>query len=77
MITKKTIPQDVEVIDKIICDSCGKDCTNSFDAEYMTLKADWGFISHHDLETWEAQICEQCVEEKLSFINFNITKTNL
>lgn len=70
----------------IICDCCGESCEvfsalvdnpinddfgkirKSF--EYMVLKANWGYFSDSDGESWEANVCEKCVKEKLSFINF-------
>lgn len=75
-----------EVIIDIVCDCCGKSCKvdefiidnevrldhgePAYTFEYMDLKASWGWCSNKDLETWTAQICEKCVEEKLGFIGF-------
>ncbi len=63
----------------VLCDCCGKSCKKSYPPyeqeglphdsfEYMELKAHWGFLSDHDLEEWTAQVCENCVVEKLSGI---------
>ena len=70
MIIKETEQKEVEVIKSILCDSCGAECIKSLGAEYMSLEVNWGFTSGHDLETWTAQLCEKCVDDKLSFINF-------
>ncbi len=66
----------VETIIEIICDCCGKSIKNEegFGFEYLKLETHWGFMSNHDLEKWTAQVCEECVETKLTFIKF--TKTN-
>jgi hypothetical protein len=35
--------------------------------EYMTLYGNWGYYSESkDTEEWTAEVCEQCVDEKLS-----------
>jgi hypothetical protein len=76
----------VEIITDIICDSCGQSCKvrediidndlrldhvqPSYSFEFMDLEAHWGYDSGKDCESWSAQICEKCVDEKLSFIKF-------
>lgn len=87
MITKKSIRINASIDHEIICDSCGKSCyvhehvidnpANSHFGnvervfEYMELKAAWGYHSNKDTQIWTAQICEQCVDNKLSaLINF-------
>lgn len=62
--------KDVEVVTDIICDCCGQSCKTSVDYEYMTLEARWGYGTKKDMEKWTAHLCEKCVDEKLSFINF-------
>jgi hypothetical protein len=34
--------------------------------EGMELTATWGYVSHKDGESWEACVCEKCVDEHLS-----------
>lgn len=79
-----------ETIVDVICDCCGKSCKkeefvvdneispeygkNSPIFEFMELAADWGYWSNKDTESWRAQICETCVDEKFKFITFK--KTN-
>lgn len=36
----------------------------------MTLESTWGYGTKKDLEQWSAHICEQCVDEKFSFVKF-------
>jgi hypothetical protein len=85
MITEKI---SIEIYDTkdIICDCCGKSCCvdeykdekgniiKTF--EYMKLEAVWGFFSKKDNTSYKAQICEDCVDEKLSFIKFEIIDEN-
>lgn len=75
-----------KVVIDVTCDSCGKSCKYYqgtigneirvdngepyYSFEYMDLKVNWGYGSDHDCEEWTAHICQQCVDEKLSFINF-------
>lgn len=54
----------------VTCDCCGKSCMIDQQAEFLNLSTYWGFYSNKDLEHWEAHLCEQCVDEKLSFITF-------
>jgi hypothetical protein len=75
-----------EVVVDIICDSCGQSCKKYqsnvdnpvrtdhgepyYSFEYMELKATWGYHSDYDTEQWTAQVCQKCVDGKLSFIKF-------
>lgn len=83
----------IESVTDVICDCCGKSCkTGDFEIdnqartdhgerwrsfEYMSLSANWGYESGKDLQTWTAQICEKCVDEKLGFIKFKVETTRL
>ena len=83
---KKTRKIEEEYVDDIICDSCGESCKKqeyvidnedhpkygqkAMSFEFMKLSAGWGYDSKKDMEHWEAHICEKCVDDKLSFINF-------
>lgn len=75
-----------EVTIDITCDSCGESCKvlegvidndvrvdkgePYYGFEFMELKTHWGYHSDKDEQKWVAQICEKCVDEKLSFIKF-------
>lgn len=41
--------------------------------EYSEIKANWGYCSDHDTETWKAQVCEECTVELSKKINFEKT----
>ena len=74
-----------EVTTDIICDCCGKSCMvdkgnidnksrvdngeKYYEFEFMKLEATLGYRSGKDGQKYTAQICEKCVDEKLSFIN--------
>ena len=62
--------KEQDVLKDVICDCCGKSCQTDYGFEYMNLSADWGFMSKKDLEKWEAQVCENCVDEKFDHIKF-------
>jgi uncharacterized cysteine cluster protein YcgN (CxxCxxCC family) len=69
----KTVKTPEEVTEDVICDICGKSCKKRINdpivertMEYMELKTSWGFYSNKDLETWEAEVCEDCVDKHLS-----------
>lgn len=75
---KEVVEIQQQIITDIICDSCGKSCTYHIDDNkyhsihnYFELISRFGYGSKKDGEEWTAQICEKCVDEKLSFINFN------
>lgn len=62
--------KEQDVLKDITCDCCGESCQTEYGFEYMGLSANWGFMSNKDLEKWEAQICEKCVDENFSKIKF-------
>ena len=66
---KRQIEQEV-VID-IVCDVCGQSCASPFGPERMVLTAVWGYSSGKDGEAWTADLCEKCVDNMLTFVNFN------
>ena len=73
MIKNKKVKRNVTVTTDVICDSCGKSCKTfldqkkkHFDFEFMTLEAKWGYGTGKDMERYQAQVCERCVDEKLS-----------
>jgi hypothetical protein len=71
MIEYKPVEKTELDISNVLCDCCGKSCYDgNINFEYMTMQSSWGYYSNKDLETWTAQICEKCVDEKFGFINF-------
>jgi hypothetical protein len=73
MIKTKKVKRSATITTDIICDCCGKSCKayvdrkkTSFNFEFMTLDAHWGYGSGKDMERHQAQVCEKCVDKKLS-----------
>lgn len=78
MITEKTLlgkdydehykKENAHLITGCKCDICGESCVPKGTcnvAEFMKLKAHWGYDSSHDLEIWTAEVCEKCVTKHL------------
>lgn len=60
-----------KVVDKILCDSCGEDCTITEPAveyEYAEIIATWGYFSNQDGAQYDIQICESCFNEVIDFL---------
>ncbi len=70
-VTESKKVERVVLVD-IICDSCGDSCQELATGEFnsMSLSAQWGYGSPKDTEQWSADICEKCVDEKLTFVKF-------
>lgn len=61
----------VKTVDKILCDSCGKNCTITEpveEHEYAELSATWGYFSNQDGLQYDIQICETCFNEVVNFL---------
>lgn len=75
---KKLIKKEVSELEDVLCDSCGNSCLDkSGYFEFMDMKVNWGYGSKKDMEQWTAQVCEKCVDEKLTFINFSKKELHL
>ena len=86
---KKEMKNKKEIVTDVICDCCAESCKVDegkidndirvddgepyYVFEFMRLETSWGYHSGKDLERWVAQLCEKCVDEKLSFIKFQKT----
>ena len=57
--------REVEVIEDITCDCCGKSCKTPCDYEYATIDVTWGFSSNKDGEAHLAYLCESCYDKML------------
>jgi hypothetical protein len=91
MEVKEKHNRKVEVITDILCDCCGKSCKMGehiidnelredhgekfYTFEFLKLEAHWGYFSGKDMQHWIAQVCEECVDTKFTFIKFNKGKT--
>lgn len=70
----KTVPRCV--VSDITCDICGNSCYTGIDYEHVHMYTRWGYGSKRDGESWEAHICEKCVDDHLiGLINFRKTDT--
>jgi len=60
----------IKVLDHILCDICGKTCTDDFynNHENATLEASWGYNSGRDGERFEIHLCNNCFDETLDFL---------
>jgi len=69
---KKVLKDEV---DDVICDVCGdscrKDCSHMLNdhGEYATLEAIWGYCSRRDGDDYKCDMCENCFEKVLAFID--------
>jgi hypothetical protein len=67
MRTYKKVTTKVE--DQVICDVCGKICTNdNYGSEYATVEALWGYSSSRDGEKFDIQLCENCFGDMLGWM---------
>jgi hypothetical protein len=65
----------IDVLDDVICDSCGKSCYNGWEFGYTEVQHSYGYGSELDGTIFKADICDKCFESKfLPLANFNITK---
>jgi len=67
-----------KVVDKILCDSCGEDCTITepvHEHEYAELTATWGYFSNQDGMQYDIHICETCFNEVVDFLKNKRRKT--
>lgn len=59
-------------VSDIVCDICKKSCVRYEDnidsAEYGTIEAYWGYFSKKDGETFNCEICEDCFDKVISFL---------
>lgn len=59
----------IKVVDTIMCDTCGKSCTDDYgNHENATLEALWGYSSRKDNQRFEIHLCESCFDETLDFL---------
>ena len=52
--------QEVEVVDKIFCNRCGKEITGQ---DVLSVEKRWGYFSQKDGETHRFDLCEECYDE--------------
>ena len=69
---KKVLKDEVDCVICDVCgDSCRKDCSHMLNCpgEYATLEAVWGYCSRRDGDRYQCEMCEDCFEKVLGFID--------
>lgn len=73
---KKYAVVPTETIVDVVCDVCKKSCkTQLGDYEHATLAAVWGYASRKDGESYRADLCEDCFDNIVAFIESAEQKT--
>jgi len=62
-------PKLVDQLENIICDVCGNFCKKEYNIEYAKIIANWGFETKKDGQVYEIDLCENCFDKTLEFIN--------
>lgn len=67
--------EEVDVLEHCYCNQCGDEilsATGDFndESDYQHFRFSWGYVSHKDMETWEFDLCESCLEKIVE--NFKI-----
>ena len=55
--------EETKVIDKIICNKCGKEIV---EADVLSVEKRWGYFSEKDNEVHSFDLCEKCYDELIS-----------
>lgn len=75
----RTEKQDVLVVEKIVCNKCGKECPEEFPGAHSfvcaPLVVHWSYGSKRDMTTEKSHLCETCYEEITS--TFQIPPTRI
>lgn len=81
MIIKNKKLVELDVIDEVLCDLCGKSCSkspceklghsNQPKHEYAELYANWGFYSDSNNKKYEIHLCEYCFYDVLAYCKLN------
>ena len=60
----------IKVLDHILCDICGKTCTDDYynEHENATLEAAWGYNSGRDGGKFEIHLCENCFYDTIRWM---------
>jgi len=74
MVVKTETNKKVEVVSQILCDKCGKDTGEWFNAAKLSFHGGWD--SSHDMEQWELDLCEECWWVVFKFVTGRSPNTN-
>lgn len=75
----KTIQIDIEVIDKVLCNYCGKNIDISGDKceeEYFHGEKNWGYFSERDGNKDTFDLCPLCYEKLVNEFKIPPNKNN-
>lgn len=64
--------QEKEVVDKICCNQCGELVDEESAHQF---KLNFGYYSNRDLERWDFDLCENCLEKVVGNFKVPIEKT--
>lgn len=62
----QTIPEEKIVIEKIICNACGREIekdAHGYFADSLHVEKTWGYHSNKDGKTHSFDICESCYDQ--------------
>ena len=65
---KKNKKVECEKLDEVICDICGQSCKKTYNNEFASLSATWGYDSSNDFTRHEIDICENCFNKTIQFL---------
>jgi hypothetical protein len=67
---KKYKTRQAKALVDICCDVCDKSCKTPLDDyEVATLSAQWGYHSRKDGESYHVDLCEDCFDEVVTYVN--------
>jgi len=64
----------------IVCNRCGMsfDCGEEFENNLIhNFNIEFGYGSKHDLEEWNFDLCEACIEELVESFKIKVARTDL
>ena len=65
----RTEKKEINEIDKIICNKCGKEIKvirGVAQEDYLTVEKRWGYFSEKDNDVHRFELCEACYDEIVS-----------
>src|SRR3990172_2012939 len=65
----KTEIVESSLLDDVLCDRCGESCKRKINYELANITADWGYESRKDCESADLDICENCFDELMEWID--------
>lgn len=73
--------REIEIVVDVNCDVCGNSCKCDIgNIEAAQIVAAWGYNSRKDCDTWKCDLCEDCFDRVVEFIEsiggkFNVTSS--